>query len=268
MQKKSLSYKNSTISYAMGGQGKDIIIALHGYGENAENFSFLESHLQNDFSIIAIDFPFHGESIWNDDLIFTAKNLYEIIYKLIPVDTKQFYLLGYSMGGRVALQFLEQYPETIKRLILIAPDGLYNNFWHQLATQTIIGNRIFKFTMQYPAVLFFLINFFYSFRLINKSIYNFVNYYLGDAASRMLLYKRWTIMRKFHPDIALLKSIIHKDNILIKILFGKHDSVILTKRGLNFKTGIEKFVEIKEIDAGHQLLKEKYAEDIVTLFKS
>jgi predicted esterase len=73
-------------------------------------------------------------------------------------------------------------------------------------------------------------------------------------------------MRKFNPDITLLKKILRSKKIPVSLLFGKYDRIIDTKRGIRFQTGIEKQVKITELEVGHQLLKEKYAGYITALF--
>ena len=170
------------------------------------------------------------------------------------------------MGGRVALYMLQQFPNQIKSLVLIAPDGLHHNIWHKFSTQTIIGNKLFYYTMHYPNGLFVLMKIATTVGLFNKSVYNFVEYYLKEKQSRLILYDRWTIMRKFKPNLSKLKTIISNKHTFIKILFGKYDKIILTQNGLNFKQGNEAFIIVKEIEAGHQLLKEKYITEIAALY--
>ncbi len=247
--------------------GKKLLFCFHGYGEDAESFAFLETILGKNFDIIALDFPFHGLTDWKDELLFTDTDLINII-DLIASSTQKISILGYSMGGRIALHLLQTNPQKIEQLVLVAPDGFHHNIWHKISTQTFIGNKIFAFTMKHPLWMFALMKLFYKLNLFNKSIFNFVHYYLDDENSRWMLYKRWTTMRRFHPNLHLLKMIIQKNKIPIGLLFGKFDRVILTKHGLTFQRSLENFVEVKEIEAGHQLLKLKYAKEITDLFRS
>lgn len=262
-----ITYQQSTISYRRFGHGNRILFCFHGYGEHAASFLFLESFLSKEFTCFALDFPFHGSTDWKEDLLFSSADLINII-NLISTPDQKISLLGYSMGGRVTLQLLQIIPDRIEQLILIAPDGLHNNIWHKLSTQTSIGNKLFHYTMHQPNWMFELMKIFYSAGIINKSIYNFVHYYLDDPSSRLLLYKRWTTMRKFHPSLPLLKKIIPEKKISVKMMFGKYDRVIITKRGLAFQKNIAEWIIVKEIEAGHQLLRPKYAADIAALFQS
>ncbi|HEX3024282.1 MAG TPA: alpha/beta hydrolase [Chitinophagaceae bacterium] len=261
-----LKYKNSTISYRRYGEGKKLLFCFHGYGESAVSFTFLETILGKTFEIIAIDFPFHGLTEWKDELLFTGADLINII-NLISSPGQIFSILGYSMGGRIALHLLQTNPERIEQLVLVAPDGFHHNIWHRFSTKTFIGNKLFAFTMKHPFWLFTLMKLFYKLNLFNKSVFNFVHHYLDEKDSRWMLYKRWTTMRKFNPDLQLLKKIILKNKIPIGLLFGKYDRVILTKHGLAFLKNMEEFVQVKELKAGHQLLKIKYATEIAGLFR-
>ena len=57
------------------GTGNKLLLCFHGYGEDAYSFSFLEKHLGETYSLIVIDFPFHGKTVWKDGLLFTANDL-------------------------------------------------------------------------------------------------------------------------------------------------------------------------------------------------
>lgn len=264
----TVSYQQSTIHYRKFGNGTKLLLCFHGYGEDADTFSFLEKSLGEEYTLIAFDFPFHGKTKWEDGLLFTSEDLLKVIDLIHPAMHQKINILGYSMGGRVALHLMQIIPGRIDKIVLVAPDGFHHNIWHWLSTQTFIGNKLFAFIMHHPGWLFWLMKLFFKLGLFNKSIFNFVHYYLDHKQSRILLYERWTTMRKFNPKLSLLKNIIIKNRINLKLLFGKYDRVIVTKRGLSFQKNIEVFVTVNELEAGHQLLKEKYAADITALFDS
>ncbi|MEO7312105.1 MAG: alpha/beta hydrolase [Chitinophagaceae bacterium] len=264
-----LAYKNSTISYSRYGSGDALLICLHGFGEAASSFAFLEKSLGERFTIIALNMPFHGETIWNEGLTFTVTDLFEIIKSLPlagkPELTVNMHLLGYSMGGRLALAFFQDYPHCVKSIALVAPDGLHKNRWYWFATQTALGNRAFKFTMHYPQWFLGMVKLLGKIGLLNKSVAKFVSYYLGDETIRMALYKRWTTMRTFRPSLTLIKNLAFEKQVPIKILFGAFDRIILYQRGEKFQQGHEDLIKVFVIKAGHQLMQEKYVADIIEL---
>jgi hypothetical protein len=100
-------------------------------------------------------------------------------------------------------------------------------------------------------------------KLLNESIIKFVHHFLDNKEERILLYKRWSIMRKFKPRIATLRKVCTEKGIPLRFVFGRHDRIILGKRADVFKN--ESNIRVKLIDAGHQLLKPKYAQEIAAL---
>lgn len=249
------------------GSGADWLFCFHGYGENADSFRLLEPSLGERFTIIAIDLPFHGKTEWNEGLLFTPEELTGLIDQLKPKE-KPMHLLGYSMGGRIAMQLLQLIPEQVSRLMLVAPDGLHKNKWQWIATRTEIGNRLFHYFMKHPNAVLGLMDAGAKLGLYSKSLHKFVHYYLDNAEQRITLYRRWTTLRKFRPDQRLMASMIRKYAIPVRLLFGKHDHVILAKHGFSFSESNPASIIAKEIEAGHQLLKEKYLPEIIALFYS
>jgi pimeloyl-ACP methyl ester carboxylesterase len=177
-------------------------------------------------------------------------------------------LIGFSLGGRIALGLLQYLPEKTGKLILMAPDGLKVNFWYWLSTQTWLGNKFFAFTMKRPGWFFLLLRLFNALRLVNASIFKFVNYYIGDKEVRRLLYQRWTTLRKIKPDLALIKSTIRKNNINSHLIYGVHDRIILSSVGEKFKKGIEDHCTVTIIQSGHQVLHEKHVNEILPALTS
>lgn len=261
-----IQYGLSRIHYRHFGNGAVRLVALHGYGESSSSFLFLEKYLDEKYQLIAIDMPFHGLTQWNESRPFTCADITSIlseIFKEMGFPDTDLILIGYSMGGRLALSITQQLPQKVSRVLLLAPDGLKVNFWYWLATQTLAGNRLFLFTMKNPRWFFRLIQTADRFSLINKSIYKFMLPYIGDETARLELYHRWTCMRTFKPNLEKIRTIIRERNIPVRMLYGKHDRIILSKRAGHFYRDLERYCHLHVIDAGHNILQKKYA-DIIT----
>jgi 2-succinyl-6-hydroxy-2,4-cyclohexadiene-1-carboxylate synthase len=98
------------------GKGKPLG-CLHGF---SENLSTWESINVPGYQMIQIDFIGHGESDkpvskqpyhWK----VMIRHLHELIQRL---GHKQYVLLGYSMGGRIALAYALTFPAELEKLIL------------------------------------------------------------------------------------------------------------------------------------------------------
>lgn len=270
MKKHSFPYKNSVISYKQAGTGSKLLFCFHGFGEDGYSFAIFEKLLGKTYTLIALDFPFHGETTWNEALLFTPEDLLNILSRILsPANNlsqhNKFSILAYSMGGRVAFHLLQLIPGKIECAILAAPDGLTMNFWYWLGTQTWMGNGLFNYTMYHPGWFFTLVKMGSKTGLINKSISKFVHHYIDDKNARINLYKRWTTMRKFKPDFKKIATNIDQHKIDLTLVFGVYDRIILSKRS-DFLMGYGANIKVKMIQAGHQLLREKYAPEIAAAF--
>ena len=265
-----LTYRNSTIGYYQFGSGPNAAICFHGFGEDAATFDFIANYAGNQYTFYSIDLPFHGKTEWKEGLNFTHTDLREIVeeillennYKLQSTNYK-FTLLGFSLGGRVALSLYQAMPEKIEKMVLLAPDGLKINYWYWLATQTWLGNNFFAFTMKKPSWFFGLLKLMNKLKLVNSSVFKFVNYYIGDAEVRRLLYARWTTLRKLKPNLRRIKSLVREHQTPVRLIYGKHDRIILPSVGEKFRKGIEKYCTLTVIHSGHQVLHEKHIQEIL-----
>ena len=161
MQSHYIIYKNSSIHYRHYGNGSKLLFCFHGYGRDSDTFYILERRLGNLFTIIAIDIPFHGRTVWKDELTFKPAYLQELLLQIrsdLHEENSKFSLLGFSMGGRIALYLTQLMPEKIERLILLAPDGLHSNLWRSLASDTWVGNKFVNYTMHNTKWIGWLLN--------------------------------------------------------------------------------------------------------------
>jgi pimeloyl-ACP methyl ester carboxylesterase len=261
------------------GSGQKPAFCFHGYGEDATSFAFFEEYAGNEYTFFAIDLPFHGKTQWKEGYDCTTNDIQLIVeeilhkHKLQPppdgsswagvMGNQQLSLIGFSLGGRIALALYEKIPAQIGRLVLLAPDGLKINFWYWLSTQTWIGNKFFSFTMKHPAWFFGFLKLLNKLKLVNASIFKFVNYYVGDKEVRKLLYARWTTLRKIKPRLAHIKLLVKAHKTKVRLIYGMHDRIILSSVGEKFKKGIDEHCIISVIHSGHQVLHEKHVKEIL-----
>jgi pimeloyl-ACP methyl ester carboxylesterase len=158
------------------------------------------------------------------------------------------------MGGRLCLHFYQDFPELVKRLVLVAPDGLKVNFWYWLSTQTILGNRFFRYTMEHPGWFLGSVNRLGKYGILNKGIVKYTGRYLGEAVNRKNLYTIWTCMRAFRPDLRRIKSLIRLRRPEVRMVFGHYDQVIRPSQGYRFLQDTGGHCTLQELPTGHQLL--------------
>lgn len=262
MEPSRLLYKKSSIGWYRFGSGPVAVACFHGYGEHAGSFEFLEKHAGDRFSFYSIDLPFHGHTEWREGLDFTPDDLAFIVDQIIH--NRQFHIIGYSLGGRVGLCLYELFPERVKKIVLLAPDGLKVNPWYWFSTQTVLGNKLFHFTMKHPSWFFGLLKLFNKLGVVNASVFKFVKHYIGDGNLRDLLYRRWTSLRKLKPRLPHIKRLVKERQTSLSIIYGEHDRIILSQVGWRFRKGIEENCSVSVIQSGHQVLHEKHIREILS----
>lgn len=96
------------------------LLLLHGFMGSSESFEDLLSQLQTFCNPITIDLIGHGLTEKPEDFhrYHTEEQINDLKELLIRLDLDKIYLLGYSMGGRLALQFAVRYPQYLSGLIL------------------------------------------------------------------------------------------------------------------------------------------------------
>lgn len=111
------------VAYIDEGSSSDVLLFIHGLGSYLKAWDRNITVLKNSFRCIAVDLPGYGKSskqIHNGTVEFYREFLNEFIKIL---DLHNITLVGHSMGGQIALSYVINFPDIIKKLILAAPAG-------------------------------------------------------------------------------------------------------------------------------------------------
>lgn len=245
--------ENGSLHYLKSGNGSRILLAFHGYGNNASLFSSFYPYLESDFTVVSFDLPHHGKSRWKENALFRKEDLKILLEKVLKeFHTEKISLAGYSMGGRVCLKIIEIMPERIDRVLLIAPDGLVFNPLYFFVTRSYFGKKIFRKFLTTPQRYLKLIDWIRSHDWIDASRYKFAMYYLNSSHDREFLLKVWPGMSLIVPDMKKLKTAIENHRIPVFIFMGIFDRVIPVEHAKRFKKGL-KSVQLFVLEKGHRV---------------
>jgi len=105
------------IHYVVKGRGEPVIL-IHGlYSSAAINWQItgVFDELAKDHRVIALDLPGHGRSNKpEDEAAYGLTIINDIVDLLDHLQVKQAHVVGYSLGGMIAVKFLAMHPERVK----------------------------------------------------------------------------------------------------------------------------------------------------------
>lgn len=104
-----------------GDANKPTILFLHGFMGNCEEFEDVMSILSdtNHFSFLTVDLPGHGKTQALEHNYYTMEFTAQSIVNLLDeLKISKCFLVGYSMGGRLALYLTLNFPERFLKVIL------------------------------------------------------------------------------------------------------------------------------------------------------
>ena len=106
----------------VAGEGDEVLVLLHGFGGDAENWRFNLDILAEERTVLAIDLPGHGSSTKQAGDLGALVTAVTDVLDARGVDKA--HLAGHSMGGLVASELALSAPDRVVSLALVAPVGL------------------------------------------------------------------------------------------------------------------------------------------------
>ena len=259
-----ISFKGDRWEYETFGNGNEPLLSFHGFDTHASSFKILEPSLGKIFKIFSFNLPFHGNSSpGNKELCYDRNDLYALFEEFIKEHSiSRFSLMGYSLGGRIALQLIELFPDRIDTAILLAPAGILNTWENNFITNNILGKRVNQHIINDPSPLFALVKLLRSLGIISPKRYEFVVNQLSTREKRQLVSDVWKCFHRIKPDVANLQHILNKRKINVHLFFGKYDAIIPPAIGERFVSKLNDKSVLHIVEMGHNLLKEKMNDEL------
>lgn len=247
-----------TLAYRTYGNGPVQVVAFHGFGRTGADFAALEPELADHCTIYAFDLHFHGASPrypGRADVPFTPHELAEFFTAFADrIGCAKITLLGYSLGGRLALSLLEQVPDRIERAFLVAPDGLKTRPWYRGLASSALGRGLYKRFVERPGTVHFFINGLRAVRLMNERMHRFLIGQTDSRIKRELVRDVWLSYRMIEPDLGRVAGNVQEHGIRVHLFFGTNDRVIPPRLGEAIHPKAPEWISQQEFPTGHILL--------------
>jgi len=248
------------------GKGENLLLAFHGYGQNHLVFEHLSELMNETNCIWCIDLAFHGDNEkMNSKFLFDEEYVKELVDKIVETSGKsQIGLIGYSIGGRIALSITSLFPEKISEIFLLAPDGLPVSKTYLFLTHTWLGNVLFKRFVYQARIANFLLNLGKKIKLLSSKLADYYLFEIETFEKRKQLYSTWTAYKNAIPNKQ--KLLDWNRNGEVTCILGKHDRVITLKKTQENLKKVLPNSRVIILEAGHNLLSEKAIKKLSDFF--
>lgn len=123
---KSVAVDGRTWPYLEGGDpAKPVLLLVHGFAGDKDNWSLIAPHLTRDYHVIAPDLPGFGENERDPQLAYDiAAQTARLRDFADALGLDRPHVAGNSMGGWIALRYAIDYPDALASLILLDNAGV------------------------------------------------------------------------------------------------------------------------------------------------
>ena len=262
-QSNTINFQHQNIHYLKYGNGDKVILAFHGFGQQASDFELLANAWHTEYTTYAFDLFYHGKSYWNERDTPMTKEYWTgfISYFLNEYGIKRFSVCGFSLGGKFAIATLEAFAPAIDEIILLAPDGIKTNPWYSLATYPGALKQYFRSMIVKPNRFFRLINMAKRLGVVDKGILKFAASQMNTRKKRRRVYYAWVVFKNLYFDMPSMAALINDHNITLRMYLGTHDKIITQKGMSNLLNHLDDY-DLHIIDSGHNHLIEKVSDFI------
>jgi pimeloyl-ACP methyl ester carboxylesterase len=249
-----------TIHYHEYGTGTKPMLAFHGYGMTGRQFNVLEKSILSKYRVHGFDHFFHGDSGlvgWTEQQIIAgmprqmAKLYLQEWFKVYG--EQKVSLMAYSIGADIALILLEEFPEWVEEVILMAPDGLAPYKGFEFIQHRTLGRQIFKQATKSNWLAPSLIKNLKRLRMIDHDLYTIAYNEIDTPKKRQDVYYTLNLIKNLKPDTAKLVQIINNRAIKCTFIFGKDDLLFPKSAAMPFLNQL-KNARVHEVPMGHWLV--------------
>ena len=238
------------VRYADRGFGDSVVLLLHGFGGDLDNWMFNLDSLAEKHRLLALDLPGHGQSV-KTNVDPSLSGMATFVRKFLDVlSVSSVHVVGHSMGGAIAMQLASDSPETVKSLGLICSAGLGPDINSDYL-------RGFVEAQSQQELKLVLEQLFADESLVNLQLVNdLLNYKRIDGVEATLNALSETLISA--GEQTFLTDNIVASGIPVLVIWGKQDRIIPVSHAQNFSAAGGYCVEVEIFDsAGHMVQMEK-----------
>ncbi len=256
MQSRFLTYHNHQVHYLQFGTGPRLLFALHGFADRARMFALLEPALEQRYTVVAIDWPFHGQTEWAGRA-FTKADLLGIIREIaVQMDKPRFSILAYSFGARLAQAMLPDLTPQLDRLYLLAPDGVSTKGMSMATHTPMWVRRVLFQILQKPGWFVSILNVGHRMHVVPPMFHHFLTNNLTRPDRFQRTFGCWLSMDSFYLGRRKIRAHLLETGLMTEVYVGSRDQVVTLRSLQRMVEGLPN-VRLHVLEEGHRLIGEQ-----------
>ncbi|MCS6929661.1 MAG: alpha/beta hydrolase [Saprospiraceae bacterium] len=265
MKHYSIAYQGGCFHCVQFGQGEHLLVAFHGFGDQAGMFVELEEALGERYTVVALDLPFHGQTEWPYET-FNRADLLAVIERIRwQLARERISLMGFSFGARLALGMLPDLIPRLERLFLLSPDGIRtHSMWWALHTPICVRRWLAR-VLKNPTPVVRLLEIGRRLGWVSPHVIKFIKYNLKSYERRQRTFGCWLSLNAFYMPPFRFRQVIEQSNLLVDIFIGAKDTIIHRETVYRLMQGLAN-VRVFQLNTGHRIVGEALAEQMKGLF--
>ena len=246
------------LNYKVEGSGEALVF-IHGLSDDLNYWEFLAANLKDDYRVVRFDLQGHGQSEMSEDEI-TMDNYVDDLKNLLDgLNIKKANLIGFSLGGSIAMDFTINYPDYVDSLVVMSSFSKCDDYLKSILNEFRIslehGFEDF-FDCILPKVL--CLDVIES----NKNELKILKELASKTANTQAYINAVDICLSFN-----IEDELHRINVPTMVLAGKYDEISRLDTQEELQNKIENSKLIVFDDVKHNLLVGKNNVEILNLLK-
>ena len=257
------------------GPVEEVVIAFHGFGRGVEEMLAFLPLFNAQTAMLSVGLCHHNGSTPPPDGAQTSPLSPKVFQQALAAWTAELLpnghpripqtMLGYSLGGRIAMALFENAPERWVRLVLLAPDGFKKNPMYQFAVETAFGRWTWRWCDRHADFVQSVIRACRRWRILPEHLAHFALHHTQDETMRKLVSNTWFTHQHFWPSrkkSSLAWQQAEGRGVVVDIVFGLRDAIIPWSWSKAWRTPSMDHVHFLTVDAGHVMRHPETVDDI------
>jgi pimeloyl-ACP methyl ester carboxylesterase len=123
MQEEFVTVDGSKIRYIRAGSSKRSLVLIHGLGASAERWEHVVPHFSKNFTVYVPDLIGFGHSD-KPNTDYTTEFFSNFVTSfLTSLGIEKSTIIGSSLGGQIAVEYVTKNQQSVDRLVLVSPAG-------------------------------------------------------------------------------------------------------------------------------------------------